>query len=951
MRRKCSSTVAALGIAMAAAVPAAQAAEYLWVEAEHSTDVKGGYYFSNEPDATLEAKRGWNMSGPGIAAEWTQGGESEWTSVAAHALETEATLRYKIEVPAAGRYRVWVRYADYQNKKEAFRVRVLQSGKPVAGVGDIGYQTGGKAVFNHVFGEQAVISEDDEVKLNWGWAFGWASAEATLEAGAAEIQVMADAPTEARRQFDALLITDDMAFRPHLREKPDFSYWAPLEKFRSGQAKIESGIASPQTNWATPAAWKTPPMVGRDFSMLFNIPMSFWRQKVEDDKKVKYPYFIGHGEPIEKAFIRDWGGKNDIPIWSSKLNIPIISFAALQDFMSDDSPFLAWLKETKSPFGILLNYAKVPPNDTFGDKSAMIAKNMAELKNQFVGYMSGENIGYAYTVDYAKSIYPLLSKMPPGIQGRQQFLDKVGEVHTEAFLNKFSRAYASPPQGPAPTDSGKNPWETMTSALSTDMMPHIHAFAEWGERTLGHEATSNDASLSIRWAFLRGASRQFNRNWIWYHSSNFGDTATTYAPGGNYAGPFTNFYHSHYDAFSGGGLVWYRKAYYGAYMAGAAGIYLEQGFDQYYIPSPGPDKVRLSPFGRITDEFMRFTEKHPDRGTPYTPIAFLLDRGHGWYSSENLAGAFSSPPEHNPGMLGYSKHDAMIRDWFNIAYYPVPKIEGEPLLSPRHSFVNTPLGHAFDVLVTSKAPKATDILKTYRAVVLSGDVEISDAWGKALRDYVEDGGTIVATDDQLQGPGAKLLDLPTTEGKYATSKRIVWKLGQGAEGESLPANTFRYRQDVPAGTPIATAGDGKTIAVQRTIGKGSIIWIGIPKGLGLDNRATPVMSKVMLHLRQGLLPVTVRGEVDYALNRNATGWVITLMNNRGNYKSQHGLGIPRREESAVVNITGPAIVAGRTANEWTENMPLTITPGSGGPAQLQMEIPAGAIRVIHVASQ
>ena len=66
-----------------------------------------------------------------------EGGESEWMFIAAHPEENHALSRYAIEVPAAGHYRVWVRYADYQHKKEAFRVRVQQ---------------GGKTTFDHLWG-------------------------------------------------------------------------------------------------------------------------------------------------------------------------------------------------------------------------------------------------------------------------------------------------------------------------------------------------------------------------------------------------------------------------------------------------------------------------------------------------------------------------------------------------------------------------------------------------------------------------------------------------------------------------------------------------------------------------------------------------------------------------------------------------------------------------------
>jgi hypothetical protein len=909
----------ALGLSAAFLVTNARAAEYLWIEAEHSADVQGRNH-AFTPTPPLEQQRGWGISGPGVAAEWSQGGESEWTSIAAHPQENDAVSRYAIEVPAAGHYRVWVRYADYQHKKEAFRVRVQQ---------------GGKATFDHVYGEQPVVAEDDEVKLMWGWAFGWGMAEGDLPAGPAELQLVIDAPSEARRHVDAFLITDDLSFRPLLREKPPFHYWAPLQR----EVHAAAPLSTPATNWSAPAAWKTPPIAGREFQMFFNIPFDYWKQTAPAEQRVLYPFNVTQTGDVTKKFVEQYGGKKDLPIWSSKLNAPIIYLAKLPEFLSDDSPFLAWLKETKSPFGILLNYALPPRADTFGEKGPMIARNLASVQDQFVGYMSGENIGYANSVNYGKDLFPQVANMPPGVAGRGQILDKVHEFYTAGLQEKFSKAYAVPA---ADVPLGANPWTPLVSALSTDMYPHVHALAEWGERTLAHEATANSPAYGLNWAFLRGASRQFGRNWAWYQSSNFGDTATTFVAGENIAGPYTNYYHSHYDAFSGAGLVWYRKSYYAAYMAGAAAVYLEQGFDQYFIPSPGPPVVQLSPFGRITDEFQRFAERHPDRGVPYTPIAFLLDAGHGWYYYENEAGALSIPAKLNPASLNYSRHDAMMRDLFNIAYYPLPKVEGEPLMSPRLSFLNSPFGDVYDVLVTSSAPKARAIAASYRAIVLSGDVRLSAEWGATLREFVQGGGTLVVTDDQVQGPGAAALELPVNKGEYATSNRVQWKLD---EAETLVSNTFRYRKDAPAGEPIATAGDGAPIAVQRAIGKGKLIWIGIPKGLGLDDRATPLMSKVMQHVRAGLLPVEVRGEVEYSLNRNQTGWVVTLFNNRGNYKPQHGLGIPRREENTAVTIsTGLGVTA---AQEWTEEAKVEVKT-EGATRSVSLEVPAGSIRIIHL---
>jgi len=134
--------------------------------------------------------------------------------------------------------------------------------------------------------------------------------------------------------------------------------------------------------------------------------------------------------------------------------------------------------------------------------------------------------------------------------------------------------------------------------------------------------------------------------------------------------------------------------------------------------------------------------------------------------------------------------------------------------------------------------------------------------------------------------------------------------------------------------------------VQQTVGEGRIIWIGVPKGLGLDGRTTPLISLVMLHLRQGLLPVEVRGDVQYSLNRNETGWVVTLFNNRGNYKSQHGLGIPRREEVAAVTLSTDLGITGAT--EWTQEQPVEVKADAGR-RSVSLDVPAGGVRIVHLA--
>src|SRR5438552_18124651 len=92
------------------------------IEAENFGPLKGSNFSFQDPAKTT--KGSWSLSGPGVAAEWTQGGESEFMSIAARADEPAGTsVLHEAEIPAEGTYTLWVRYADYRNKTERFGIR------------------------------------------------------------------------------------------------------------------------------------------------------------------------------------------------------------------------------------------------------------------------------------------------------------------------------------------------------------------------------------------------------------------------------------------------------------------------------------------------------------------------------------------------------------------------------------------------------------------------------------------------------------------------------------------------------------------------------------------------------------------------------------------------------------------------------------------------------------
>src|ERR1051325_12327 len=82
----------------ASAVPIASASESIWIEAEHLDGVRGYCW----PMGTPEMKKpsgNWGLSGPGWAAEWAQGGESDFLSIATAADDDKAVVTKQIEIP------------------------------------------------------------------------------------------------------------------------------------------------------------------------------------------------------------------------------------------------------------------------------------------------------------------------------------------------------------------------------------------------------------------------------------------------------------------------------------------------------------------------------------------------------------------------------------------------------------------------------------------------------------------------------------------------------------------------------------------------------------------------------------------------------------------------------------------------------------------------------------
>jgi hypothetical protein len=502
------------------------------------------------------------------------------------------------------------------------------------------------------------------------------------------------------------------------------------------------------------------------------------------------------------------------------------------------------------------------------------------------------------------------------------------EAHRTFYTNALSRKWRQTFHG----ETGPM-WDRLLPAQSTSSTSFAHALSEWGVKLIGIETAAVQPMTAMRIAFTRGAARQFGGTFFYYHAPNFGDTATTFTKAQNFGGP-DHFFHSRYGPTMGPSLSWYRKSYYLYYMSGASAIYLEQGYDQFFKPGPGEHPFQLNPLGRITDEFMRFAEKHPDRGTPFTPIAFLLDPAHGFEMTDYPHWPFE--------VSQISKSDRALRELFGVAYFPGLVVEGEPAIADRQPFVSGIFGDIFDVLVVTPVVP----LNSYQTVVVGGGLDWTAASSRRLADFVSAGGTVVINAAQRKGLDERLLGVRFTNAlAEAHNARCV--LGDDAQVD-LHGQIFRYeRLELNGATTVVASPNGDPLVTMNKVGKGTVIFCAVPDLLGEDERMTPVAAHMLAHVFADATPVKVTGDVEHLINRTDNGWVVTLLNNNGVFKPQQGLAQVDRSAyvTASISLRGQSIAS---AVDWITDKPIT-PPSASQP--IRVNIAPGGIAVIEIQTK
>ncbi len=717
-------------------------------------------------------------------------------------------------------------------------------------------------------------------------------------------------------QVDAILITDDLTYTPVGREKPPFAYLAAFDLHpKDGAAWRGKGVAE--------AKFARPLVGGKDFAMWTAVDYDAKKWEKLDPATSTYDLFFQFSPPadIRDKFQKEFAGKKDLPIISSPLLVPGFYLGTTPD-LSPGTPLRAWLEKSKAPFYIMTNYASGAYTDKTGP--ATYAALTGPLADQFMGYVHGEALGTGGVGHSDK----LLGAT------RREHVDLFGKQMVKQQAEAWSKIYKTPvPEAH---------WAKGISCMSVDSIALAHLFHHTGAKVGGYELDATNVHTPMRIAFERGAARQYGGAWINYASGNFGDACNYFTQQPSVPRGAPSWFHSKYAVTDGVSVGWYRKMYYLNHLSGASGIFWEQGLgNQWMIPGPGKHPVQLSPFGRATEDFLAFAGRLPDRGEPVAPVGLLLSAGHGYERVNNACKMLNVFPE--------TDADRELRELFNVCWHPVGVMEGQPAAPDAQSMPNGRYGNIFDVLVDR--PEKAAALKNYPVIWAAGDVDLAPL-AKQLEEYVRAGGTLVVNAEQAKKVPAALLGYTTT-GK--TIRAEEWT---PFGGPARPTTPFDFTEIKPTTAELMASAwvEGEPLLVRNKVGDGAVITILVPRGLGLDERAHPVLPYLMNGLTADLLPVRVEmpdgkrpaGEIQYQVNRTKDGYVVLLMNNRGVDKTQHGVArVDRRQFVDVVIRTKLPV---KSAKEWTGPRDLALAADAQG-ATVKVRVHPGDVQVIGLVTK
>ncbi len=372
-------------------------------------------------------------------------------------------------------------------------------------------------------------------------------------------------------------------------------------------------------------------------------------------------------------------------------------------------------------------------------------------------------------------------------------------------------------------------------ALGDDLYHHLavlcslnfgHYFAKEGDSIiLGEESGQALPNVNVWFSFLRGASKQ-------YGILLFGNVSVWNRWGYKcYESEGKDIDGYKFGPESGTSLSLLKRLLYTEYMYNCEIL----GFEQSWLTNDNTEKrikgeevpfqkdsskAELSPVGEIQAKAVEFVEKYGRPGVLYTPIAIFMDFFNGWTFPRHL---YTNEVYKIWGNLPYRSGDYQIHALFNMLY---PGYENSGFFRDERGFLtSTPYGDSFDVIFSDARE---EVLNIYNKIFIVGEIKLDLETVDKLLKYVEKGGHIILSLDQLTNDKEflKLFWIDSIEDEIFTVNEASY-MGSKYEEKPFSIRKVRFLQEPKI---IATA-ENFPLIVRITKGMGKVDIICAPFGI------------------------------------------------------------------------------------------------------------------------
>jgi hypothetical protein len=225
-------------------------------------------------------------------------------------------------------------------------------------------------------------------------------------------------------------------------------------------------------------------------------------------------------------------------------------------------------------------------------------------------------------------------------------------------------------------------------------------------------------------------------------------------------------------------------------------------------------------------------------------------------------------------------------------------------------------------------------------------------FAQRLIKYVKNGGTLIINAKQLKDFAFPEVFLGCKISKERNESRLGYSLLDGSVISEK--KTFDYQKlEMGTAQPLVLSADiGKkenVLVASNKYGKGRVL-VTAPDYMMLNNtQMLNIFTHLMARARDELLPIEWNGKVEVLLNRNAEGWVVTLINNEGVTKKGGQKQLVDSSKSVEVRLLLKKEAGGlkiKKIAEWVEGGEFEILKTSKG-TQVKLVVPSGDVRILE----